>query len=48
MTLRGFGFTYDVQRGTSRQWYAGEDGMIGAAFSPDGLRYRLTVAVDKA
>ena len=24
------------------------DGMIGAAFSPDGLRYRLTVAVDKA
>ena len=27
MTLRGFGFTYDMATGTSRTWYYGEDGV---------------------
>ena len=27
MTLRGFGFTYDMATGTSRTWYYGEDGI---------------------
>ena len=26
-TLRGFGFTFDVERGTTRQWYMGADGI---------------------
>lgn len=27
MSLRGFGMTFDFQRGSVRRWYAGEDGV---------------------
>lgn len=27
MSLRGFGMTFDLQRGSIRRWYAGEDGV---------------------
>lgn len=25
--MRGFGMTFDLERGSARQWYAGEDGI---------------------
>lgn len=27
MTLRGWGFTFDMATGTNRTWYVGEDGV---------------------
>ncbi len=27
MSLRGFGFTFDLKSGAQRQWYAGADGV---------------------